>query len=146
MIFMESVEMIKIMNADVVSNSYREFKKWITDKWGVVEELATEDNDYGNPLPLLAFDDLVVGGLSFATNKDDDGNDMLWINSLFVVDTYRHLGIGTKLVLEAEKKAIAHGVKELFAYTEIPELYKKLSWVVLEVNGENSVVMKRLNK
>lgn len=84
-----------------------------------------------------------MGGLAFATYpRPDDGSSAVWINALFVAPDFRGQGIASKLVRAAEAEAGAHGIADLFVYTDVPRLYQNLGWQVLREDDENLVLTK----
>ena len=99
------------------------------------------------PTPILAIDnhETLAGGLAF-TSFSRPGSDVLavWINALLVVPDYRRMGVATRLVGEAEVEAIRVGCAELFVRTDVPDLYRRLGWRVIETNHPDVVLVKAL--
>ena len=87
----------------------------------------------------------VVGGLVFTEypvpGTEDNG---LWINALYLESEYRGKGIGTLLIKAAASEALRNKAKEIYVYTNVPELYLKAGWVLVEVQGEHKVLKNRL--
>ncbi len=136
--------MVNIKTADVTSKDYKLFKNWIEVEWGVIKQLATKDNDYGIPLPRLAYcDNKLVGGLSFLKEVVSDKENYLWVNSLYIKNEYRSRGIASSLLEDAELISISLGFQELYAFTDKPILYKKRNWIVFDDRGKNFVMVKK---
>jgi len=68
----------------------------------------------------------LVGGLSFTSYKKPMSEDVaIWINAVFVIPKYRRKGIASNLIEKSQ------GVgAELFALTDVPELYTNLGWEI----------------
>jgi len=77
------------------------------------------------PCPIAALiDHEVVGGLSFTSYKEPNGDDIVvWVKAVFVVPRYRHRGVATKLIQAAQVSN-----KPLYALTDIPILYTDIGW------------------
>ena len=72
-----------------------------------------------------------------------------WIDAVYVTPESRKNGLGSMLIRATEKTASRLGISELFALTDIPELYLKLGWTVVEVQDGHPfgvVLSKRLEK
>lgn len=83
------------------------------------------------PRPLSAVDDHgeVVGGLAFTAHEHPTlAMPALWIDAVAVATLHRRQGIATALVREACAVASAQGFGEVFAYTGVPGLYRRLGW------------------
>jgi N-acetylglutamate synthase-like GNAT family acetyltransferase len=69
-----------------------------------------------------------------------------WIDAVYIKPELRMKGLGSKLILAAVRKAAELGISELFALTQIPELYRKLGWTTVETHTDGTVVSKRIGK
>ena len=71
-----------------------------------------------------------------------------WIDALYVEPVHRGLGLARRLILEAEYASGRLGITELFALTEIPDLYHKFGWRTAQdfvtPTGCDFIVTKRL--
>ena len=76
---------------------------------------------------------------SYIPNTDNIG---LWINTVLVSPEHRGSGLGSQLVKAAEVEAIRIQVRELFVYSDAPELYRKLGWIIVDSQGESTVLKK----
>lgn len=74
-------------------------------------------------------DENLVGGITAKL----EGYKILYIETLFVKEDYRHLGIGTKLVLMMEERAVFEGVKmirlDTFSWQALG-FYQKLGYEI----------------
>lgn len=133
---------IKVANID--SAEYKIFKNWIIREWGEVNQLPDIEKITETPLPLLALQNQdLAGGLTFIYYTSPEKNrKVLWINSVYIEDKKRGNGIASKLILEAEKIVQKHNYNELYVYTDKPNLYLKLGWKVIKVEGYHSVLKK----
>lgn len=103
-------------------------------EWSEFEHFKLKKLDLKIPDPLVTLiNGELVGGLSYTSFKKPISEDAaVWINAVFVISKYRRNGIASKLI---EK---AHGVvAELYALTDVPELYTKLGWktVLKDIHG-----------
>lgn len=55
-----------------------------------------------------------------------------WIDAVFVASAFRRMGVTSLLIRAAEKKAASMRAAELHVLTEIPLLYAKNGWSVVE--------------
>lgn len=115
----------------------REFKVLLAKEWGKVDSF--DENEYGSnlPRPILAISGgNLLGGLSFTWYPNPEVSGIaLWINSVFVIEEQRNLGIGTRLIARATEVAQTN---ELFVLTGVPSLYEKVGWqfVSAEKSGQ----------
>ena len=66
-------------------------------------------------------DNIVKGHVEICSNNDNIDNSLFWISDLYVTETYRHIGNGTKLMnrtIDVFKKI---GIPRIFLYCK-PEL------------------------
>jgi N-acetylglutamate synthase-like GNAT family acetyltransferase len=64
----------------------------------------------------------------------------IWINAVLVAPEYRRQGVGSGLIRAAEEAARRVGIPSLYALTEVPDLYSKLSWSVFNHEGADFVM------
>lgn len=106
------------------------------------------------PLTLVAFDrDKPVGTISLK-EFDLAGRTELryWITSLYVVESARGRGIGTRLMRSAEEKAAHLGIDRLYLFTGdrslVLRFYKPLGWKIAEISshrGYEIFILKKVN-
>jgi GNAT superfamily N-acetyltransferase len=137
---------ILIVSSRSASPHLSQLREWMTNEWGKIDPFDGGYEDRIVPPPVLAIDgDELLGGLAF-TNAPVQRTEKigLWVNVLFVLPKYRGRGIGSKLVAEAEVEAKDVKADELFVYTDVPSLYEKLGWTILDDSGANTVLRKRI--
>lgn len=72
-------------------------------------------------------DDTPIGHVEICSNKEDFNDGLVWISELYVTDSYRHSGIGTKLMNRAINAAKKLSIPRIYLYCK-PKLihfYKK---------------------
>lgn len=128
-----------IRKAEPGSIDYKQFIQWVTDEWGTIDQLATTENSYNLPLPLLSYEgDVLAGGLCFIHFKSPESDqDVLWVNTLYVDKPYRRRHIAQHLLTHAEQIAKKYGYDTIFVYTVKPDLYRKIGWIDVKREGEN---------
>ena len=128
--------MIDVVSSRAAPNHLKSLSEWVVSEWGEVESV---DNV---PPPLLAIDgEELRGGLMFSRSHRPDGKGLgLWVNALFVSPEYRRKGIASLLVQAAEAEAASAGERELYALTDVPELYQNLGWQRMKSGSEGTVV------
>lgn len=96
------------------------------------------------PDPLLAIEQgALMGGLGFTSFAKPNSECLaVWVNTLYVAPQYRNRGLGSALIHAAESTAQNLGIDELFVYTEIPALYEKLNWRIVDLIQEATVLRK----
>jgi len=137
--------MISVCTANLDSDLLKKFRSWVEAEWGAVDSFH-EAHERALPAPLLALhDETLVGGLSFNWSAIPGTQELaLWINTLLVAPQFRRRGIGSQLVAAAEDCAERSGVGDLYVYTGIPAIYRKLGWQLIEITGGNTVLKKAL--
>ena len=89
--------------------------------------------DGHTPLNIVEYDenDNLIGGLLGGTYWGWMYVDILWVH-----ESHRHKGIGSKLLFEAEKEAISRGCHHIHLDTmswQAPEFYKKHGYEVIGI-------------
>ena len=72
-------------------------------------------------------DDKLIGHVEISSNKENANDSLIWISDLYVSKSYRHTGIGTKLmnmVIDAVKKLSIPTVY-LFCKPDLIPFYKR---------------------
>jgi GNAT superfamily N-acetyltransferase len=87
------------------------------------------------PLALIAFQGKELVGTVSLKSSDMGSPKSLspWLTSLYVKDSFRNRGIGSRLVAAVEEKTHKLGMEKLYLYTVgLEPYYEKLGWRVLE--------------
>lgn len=139
--------MCSIVSSAVHPLYLQKLREYFLAEWGKVDPFESTDATLVVPAPLLAFNDQeLLGGLVFKSHPRPTSDiHGLWINALIVLPAQRRRGIGSLLIEAAETKARTLGLADLFVYTSIPALYRKLDWMELEHDGNHSVLRKPLH-
>ena len=119
------------VSASVAPGHARRLREWLVAEWG--EGAVFKSQSDGNitvPMPLLAvLGQQLLGGLVFSRFREPVGDACgLWINALFVAPEHRRKKIATQLIRAAETEALQAGEVQLFALTDIPQLYENVGW------------------
>ena len=72
-------------------------------------------------------DDMPIGHVEICSNSEDFSGGRVWISQLYVEDSYRHNGIGTRLMNRASDTCKKLSIPRLYLYCK-PKLipfYKK---------------------
>jgi GNAT superfamily N-acetyltransferase len=137
---------LEVLPASATPEHLRRLHKWFVSEWG--QEGAFDLDDSTEPRPLVAIsDEGTLGGLAFAIFRAPGTESPgIWINALFVAPNHRRKGIATLLIRAAEGEAERLGERELYALTDIPELYEKLGWRCVQSDSTGTVVAKTIAK
>ena len=89
--------------------------------------------DGHTPLNIVEYDENgnIIGGIIGGTYWGCMYVDILWVH-----ENHRHKGIGSKLLIEAEKEAIRRGCHHVHLDTmswQAPEFYKKLGYEIIGI-------------
>ena len=139
--------MIEIESSNFSSHHLEQLHSWFVGEWGEVDPFVDCKNGVALPAPILALDcGVLIGGLSFTgCNKPNSSTVGVWVNALFVSPEKRGAGVASKLLETAEKEARKLGVNELYARSDVPALYEKLSWQVLHQTSEGTRLKRDLS-
>ena len=134
--------MYSIINSKTDRLLLKQFREWIEKEWGKLDSNDHDSEDLSIPSPLLAVKDSeLLGGLGFTSFSIPGASKTgLWVNTLLVAPEYRNIGIGSKLVLTAEAEAARSMERELFVYTDVPDLYQRLGWIIVDDTNESKVL------
>ena len=118
---------------------------WTFEQWGQQYQMesirvqlklfADRVNRDKIPLSLVAFlDTRPVGTASLKVREMTTHTHLpYWLGAVFVVEQFRHRGIGTKLISHATDKARDLGVETLYLHTpDKTGLYLRLDWEEIE--------------
>lgn len=141
---------IMVLIQEVVSNSQHliTLYQWFESEWDDVEALASTKDGKVIPSPIIALKDgELVGGLVFTRFVSPMTNEQaVWINAVFIKPENRKQGISSQLINRAEKSVESIGESELLVFAQIPELYSKLNWQVIETHDDHFVLKSALVK
>jgi GNAT superfamily N-acetyltransferase len=133
--------------------------KWIRAEWPdsrddrAVEERLCGARQRGTlPLALVAVSSSTPVGFVSLTlyEKGIEQGRPHWIDALYVEPAHRGRGLALELLEAAERAGGVLGISELFALTEIPELYHRAGWRRFEeiaaASGRDVIVGRRLTE
>ena len=133
--------MLSILNSEFKSPYLEPLHKWFVDQWGEGDFYSTHRDGHAIlAAPLIALDDdRLVGGLAFTRfNSPDKDEAALWVNAVLVAPAQRGKGVASALVAAAAQAALQLGEAQLFAYTDVPQLYLKQKWsLVVKTKDQN---------
>ena len=126
--------------------------EWICEEWsddegdsiGLIKEKLAQE--IVGPISQVAlYNKELIGFVWIIRNQQPTmSRPHLWINGLYVAEAHRGKGFGQQLVRRAEELSAPFEGK-LFAYTDIPAFYQKLSWIIhTPRNDQNHTVVVRL--
>jgi len=127
--------------------------RWIEAEWGtnegpsrseIRERLLTQENHPATQIALL--NGVPIGVISFKRHPvSGRPKNPIWIDAVYVVADFRGQRLGTTLVRWGEQLAAAFE-RELFVYTESPQLYLRLDWELVQTADARraSVLRKQL--
>ena len=138
--------MHSISSTSIDPRHLEQLREWFVSEWGAVDAFSSTNSEVRIPAPIVATEGYdLLGGLAFTIARKPNSADVgMWVNAVLVAPEYRKLGIGSSLIQAAESEAKRTGEKDLFVYTEFPELYEKLGWVVQDTDGDSKVLKKEL--
>jgi predicted N-acetyltransferase YhbS len=132
---------------------------WIFGEWGhltpgsslekVETRFQTHMNRKSIPLTLIAFEGQTPVGTASLVMYDIRTREDLspWLAGVYVLPEYRTGGIGTRLVQEAEAKAMLLHIRRLYLFTPDREgFYARLGWQRIEMmgyRGQQVVIMSK---
>lgn len=124
-----------------------QLRGWFESEWGEIDPFEGNHDDVQVPRPILALDAQrrLAGGLAFSSANQPGSEDIaVWINALLVAPEHRRTGLASRLVQEAHDRAAELGVQRLFVRSDVPALYEKLAWQLVERSGPDSILTKDL--
>jgi N-acetylglutamate synthase-like GNAT family acetyltransferase len=140
--------MVLIQEVESDSQHLITLYQWFESEWDDVEPLASTKDGKVIPSPIIALKDgELVGGLVFTRFLSPMTNEQaVWINAVFIKPENRKQGISSQLINRAEKSVESIGESELLVFAQIPELYSKLNWQVIETHDDHFVLKSALVK
>jgi len=129
---------MEITKLEINSQEALALNTLLNKEWSDVGEFENEKFGMSVPKPIAAIENgKVVGGLSFTCYKEPSGADVVvWVNTVFVIPSYRHQGIATKLI-----QSSCNSTSPLYALTDVPALYTNIGWKIVS-NDSNGAVVK----
>lgn len=89
------------------------------------------------PVLVAVMNDVVMGGLAYSRFKEPHhGDEVIWINAVFVGAQHRGKGIASQLINAGVSQMLESSQDYLYAYTNIPKLYQSLGWSEVDVESE----------
>ncbi|PCI87142.1 MAG: hypothetical protein COB24_06960 [Hyphomicrobiales bacterium] len=134
--------MLSILNSEFESPHLKPLHDWFTEEWGEGDFYNTHHEGYAILAPLIALDDdKLAGGLAFSRFKNPENDGMaLWVNALLVAPEQRGKGVASALLTAAAQAALQMGETQLFALTDVPQLYLKQKWSLVEGTKDQNIV------
>lgn len=81
--------------------------------------------------------DVVMGGLAYSRFKEPHhGDEVIWINAVFVSAEHRGKGIASQLITAGVSQLLESSQDYLYAYTNVPTLYQSLGWAEVDIESE----------
>ena len=139
--------MISIISAPANHQHLAQLADWFTAQWEPVDVYRGAEPGFVVPDPLLAVEsDELLAGLALSRYKAVGSEQLsIWINALIVAPGHRGRGIASMLIRAAESAAIKVQAAEIFAKTDVPDLYRKLGWVDLAEEDDSFILKKVLS-
>jgi len=134
--------MLTIEQVDRDAKHLIELYQCFEREWDDVEPLTATKNGKFVPMPIIAsLDGQLVGGLVFSRFLSPiTQQQAIWINALFIKPENRRQGISSRLIQHAEQLIQAMNEPELLVFAQIPALYSKLGWQVVETVDDHFVL------
>ena len=132
--------MIRVTNLSAAPEHSKRLREWFTTEWGKEGSLVSDPAP--TPAMLVAVDGgSLLGGLAFTSYKSPESEQTgLWVNALYVDPQHRRKGIASQLVRQAVAEAQRQREAQLYALTDIPDLYEKLGWHRIKSDVAGTVV------
>ncbi|MGL1465600.1 GNAT family N-acetyltransferase [Vibrio parahaemolyticus] len=132
------------MNKVVFRNCDENTKYWIAleklfqTEWSDFLFADTYQSEADLPPIIVALrDNEVIGGLSYSRYRESYGNsEVIWFNVLFVSPEWRGQGIASELINRGVNQVSETLQDNLYAYTNVAQLYTSLGWSVVDIEAE----------
>jgi GNAT superfamily N-acetyltransferase len=134
-----------IVNASSAPQHLDQLRDWFESEWGHIDPFEGTHLGFKVPRPILALDAQkhLAGGLAFSSFRRPGGEELsVWINALLIAPEHRRMGLASRLIEDAHDCAAGLGVQKLYASTDVPALYEKLAWRILEVAGADTILVR----
>ncbi len=128
---------MEICSLEVESENAIELNRLLHKEWPDLGEFDEIKHGVVVPRPIAVLKNReIIGGLSYTSYKEPNAEGFaVWVNAVYVAPKYRHQGVASKLVQASHNEAGC-----LYALTDIPALYTKNGWVVVNANVNGAVV------
>jgi GNAT superfamily N-acetyltransferase len=136
-----------VVGASLAPHHLDQLRDWFESEWGRIDPFEGNHPGFEVPGPILALDAQknLAGGLAFSSAQRPGGEEIsVWINALLVAPEHRRTGLASRLIQEAHVRAAGLGVQKLYVLTDVPALYEKLAWQILEVADADTILVKDL--
>ncbi|MDF4331273.1 GNAT family N-acetyltransferase [Vibrio parahaemolyticus] len=98
---------------------------------------AYKSENYLPPVLVALRNNEVIGGLAYSRYQEPYGNsEVIWLNAVFVSPEWRGQGIASELINRGVNQVSETLQKNLYAYTNVMQLYKSLGWSVVDIDSE----------
>lgn len=135
---MKQREQIEIRVTDKNSPYLDEVERLFQSEWSDFK-LSNDYNENANlPAVIVAtLDNELVGGLAFSRFKEPNlEGEVIWINAVFVEPEQRGKGLAKALIQEGVAQASLFKQADLYAYTNVPQLYQDIGWREVDTESE----------
>ncbi|EMK3512026.1 GNAT family N-acetyltransferase [Vibrio parahaemolyticus] len=96
-----------------------------------------KSENYLPPVLVALRNNEVIGGLAYSRYQEPYGNsEVIWLNAVFVSPEWRGQGIASELIIRGVNQVSGALQKNLYAYTNVVQLYKSLGWSVVDIESE----------
>ncbi|EKO3445282.1 GNAT family N-acetyltransferase [Vibrio fluvialis] len=96
------------------------------------------------PVIMVLSQNTVIGGLAYSYYQEPNQvADVIWINAVSVSPPWRGKGIASELICLGVSQVSSFNQRHLYVYTNLPSLYSRLGWTVVDTECEpNHCVMR----
>ncbi|EGR3325530.1 N-acetyltransferase [Vibrio parahaemolyticus] len=96
-----------------------------------------KSENYLPPVLVALKNNEVIGGLAYSRYQEPNGNsEVIWLNAVFVSPEWRGQGIVSELINRGVNQVSELFQNNLYAYTNVAQLYKSLGWSVVDIDSE----------
>jgi predicted N-acetyltransferase YhbS len=100
-----------------------------------IQQFSHRANRESLPMALVAVEDTIpVGSVTLLEHQLHTHSNLTpWVASLFVLEQYRGVGVGDRLMREAELLAASMGHKSIYLFTHTAQLYyENRGWKIID--------------
>ncbi len=96
-----------------------------------------KSENYLPPVLVAVRNNEVIGGLAYSRYQEPYGNsEVIWLNAVFVSPEWRGQGIASELINRGVNQVSELNQNNIYAYTNVAQLYKSLGWPVVDIDSE----------